>query len=209
MARHHYALQFEWPHWNVDAAGKEGIDINQANKYGSTPPTLQVWRLHWNSVGAGKGRVDINQTNNDGWTLIRCKFEWPHWNRPMLLAKEGIDINQANKYGSTPLYAASLNGTPKSVEYWQGRDWYQWATNVVHTASAVSLNGRTEIVSMLLAKRIDLNQANNDGSTPYTLQVWGHQNSVDAAGKEGTDLNQANKLDRHHYTLQVCMATLK
>ena len=79
----------------------------------------------------------------------------------MLLAKEGVDVNQAKQtlvMGYTPLFIASQNG-------------------------------HCEVVSMLLAKEgVDVNQARDDGATPlFAASSNGHCEVVSMLlAKEGS-----------------------
>jgi ankyrin repeat protein len=60
----------------------------------------------------------------------------------MLLAKQGVDVNQAMNDGSTPLFIASQN----------------------RRSEVVSM--------LLAKQGVDVNQAMNDGATPLLIASW-------------------------------------
>ena len=81
----------------------------------------------------------------------------------MLLAKQGVDVNQAMNDGATPLFIASQEGHSDVVSMLlakQGVDVNQARDNGCTPLYIASQNGHSEVVSMLLAKQgIDMNKA--------------------------------------------------
>ena len=81
----------------------------------------------------------------------------------MLLAKQGIDVNQAMNDGRTPLFMASWKGHSEVVSMLlakQGVDVNQAMNDGCTPLFIASQEGHSEVVSMLLAKQcINVNQA--------------------------------------------------
>jgi len=106
----------------------------------------------------------------------------------MLLAKEGVDVNQADNGGFTPLYIASENGHAEVVSMLlakQGVHVNQAEEDGWTPLCIASKKGHADVVSMLLAHHgyavfdIDVNQAMNDGATPlYSASENGHAEVV-------------------------------
>ena len=93
----------------------------------------------------------------------------------MLLAKQGVDVNQADDDGCTPLYIASQEGHAEVVSMLlakQGVNVNQATEDGCTPLFIASQKGHAEVVSMLLAKQgVDVNQAMNDGARHFTLRV--------------------------------------
>ena len=89
------------------------------------------------------------------------------------LAALGIDVNQANKDGWTPLYRASEEGhteVVKALLVAPGIDVNQANKDGWTPLYRASRQGRTEVVKALLASPgIAVNQANKDGKTPLNV----------------------------------------
>ncbi len=88
----------------------------------------------------------------------------------MLLAVQGVDVNQAANNGCTPLFVASQNGHSEVVSM------------------------------LLAVQGIDVNQSKNTGSTPlYIASQNGHSEVVSMLlAKQGVDVNQARKRSERH-----------
>ena len=81
----------------------------------------------------------------------------------MLLAEQGVDVNQARDNGCTPLFVASEKGHSEVVSMLLVKQDVD-VNQAKNTGSAplyiASQNGHSEVVSMLLAKQgVDVNQA--------------------------------------------------
>ena len=116
----------------------------------------------------------------------------------LLLAAEGIDVNQADNDGWTPLYWASGNGHVEVVKLLlaaPGIDVNKGANSGRTPLFTASWDGRAEVVKLLLATLgIDVNQADNEGCTPLYNASWdGHVEVVELLlAAPGIDVNQAN-----------------
>jgi len=145
------------------------------------------------------GKLDINvPIYIPGYTVLLHASEEGHAEVvAMLLAKQGVDVNQAADDGVTPLYIASQEGHSEVVSMLlakQGVDVNQAADDGCTPLYIASQEGHSEVVSMLLAKQgVDVNQAMIDGSTPlYIASQEGHSEVVSMLlAKQGVDVNQA------------------
>ena len=124
------------------------------------------------------GKLDINvPIGRYGWTTLYAASSNGHAEVvSMLLAKQGVDVNQAENHGITPLLVASEMGHAEVVSMLlatQGID----VNQALYTAS---YSGHADVVRLLLAKQdIDVNQADKDGSTPlYGASHFGHAEVV-------------------------------
>jgi len=117
----------------------------------------------------------------------------------MLLAKEGVDVNQAVNDGATPLFVASQKGHTAVVSMLlgkQGVDVNQAMDGGTTPLLTASWHGHTAVVSMLLAKQgVKVNQTAKDGITPlYGASRNGNTAVVERLlAKQGVDVNQAAK----------------
>ncbi len=115
-----------------------------------------------------------------------------------LLGKDGININQTNKSGCTPLFLAAARGHKEVVEALLGAT----GINVNHVDRygftpllIAAHNGHNEVVEALLGKvGININQANSRGETPLLIAAHkGRKEVVEALlGKDGIDINHAS-----------------
>ena len=88
----------------------------------------------------------------------------------LLLAKEGVDVNQATNDGATPLFMASQNAhaVVSLLLGKEGVDVNQARNGGYAPLSIAILLGHAEVVSLLLGKEgVDVNQATDDGATPH------------------------------------------
>ena len=116
-----------------------------------------------------------------------------------LLAEDGVNVNQAQKEGATPLYIASQQGHTKVVELILAHDGVEvnQATKEGATPLYVaSEKGHTKVVELLLAHDgVEVNQAMEDGVTPlYIASHNGHTEVVELLlAHDGVEVNQTNK----------------
>ena len=164
--------------------------------YEETGDTSQLKEvLYVDSVG----KLDINVpiTNYGATTLYIWSYGGHSEVVSMLLAMQGIDVNQAADDGSTPLSIASKKGHSEVVSKLlakQGVDVNKADNDGWTPLYIASQEGHSEVVSMLLAKQgVDVNQAENNGATPlYTASQFGHAEVLSLLlAKQGVDVNQA------------------
>ena len=116
----------------------------------------------------------------------------------MLLGKEGIQVNQADQFGQTPLILAAYKGHATIVGRLLQRDDVQ--VNQANKKGSTPLcfaamEGHVKVVELLLNKEgIQVNMASNGGTTP--LLIAAHQGHVKVVKmllkKEGIEANLAN-----------------
>ena len=114
----------------------------------------------------------------------------------MLLAKQGVDVNQAKNNGSTPLYIASRNGHTELVKLLlaaPGIDVNQAANDGWTPLWSASVNGHTEIVELLKAAM---------PAPPFVDAVRNFtrlkefKQAIQAAKSKGADINEKD-VDGH------------
>jgi hypothetical protein len=101
----------------------------------------------------------------------------------MLLAKQGVNVNQAADDGATPLFMASQKGHAEVVSMLlakQGVNVNQAANSGATPLYVASQNGHAEVVSTLLVKQgVNVNQAKNNSATPlYVASQKGYTKVV-------------------------------
>ena len=160
---------------------------------GDTPQLKEV--LFVDSVG----KLDINVPVDEWGKTLLYIASWKGHSEvvSMLLAKQGVDVNQAKNNGWTPLLIASFAGHSEVVSMLlakQGVDVNQARDNGCTPLYVASEKGHSEVVSMLLAKEdIDVNKDMNDGATPlFIASVKGHAEVVkELLAKQDIDVNKA------------------
>ena len=90
----------------------------------------------------------------------------------LLLAHDGVEVNQARNNGVTPLYIASEKGHTEVVELLLAHDGVE-VNQANHNGATplfiASQKGRTEVVELLLAHDgVEVNQANKEKQSPLT-----------------------------------------
>ncbi|KAJ3652927.1 hypothetical protein Zmor_018850 [Zophobas morio] len=112
------------------------------------------------------------------------------------LAKYGAEINRADKYGWTLLYAASFQGHEKIVECLVkcGAEINRADEDGETPLYAASSRGHEKIVECLVKCGAEINRADEDGQTPlYAASSQGHEKIVECLVKCGAEINRADK----------------
>ncbi|VDI45560.1 Hypothetical predicted protein [Mytilus galloprovincialis] len=137
--------------------------------------------------------VDITIRDTFGKTALHVVCEKGHRDIVKTLMECGIDLNQKDKIGQTPLYLACKNGCYDTVRYiidfnysnktkttiadelnnsYKTKD--EWS--VLHAAC---FNGHTKVVKLLIDAGLNVNDTENNGSTPLILACEnGHNETV-------------------------------
>jgi ankyrin repeat protein len=115
--------------------------------------------------------------------------------KKLIQQEKGIDINQADTNGYTPLYLAAKNGHTKVVELLlkHGADINK--TNNYDTTPLLMaiINNRIDIVQLLLEHSADINQADKEDTTPlHWAAINDHTEAVQLLLKNGADINKAD-----------------
>jgi ankyrin repeat protein len=113
----------------------------------------------------------------------------------LILQKEGIDINQADTNGYTPLYLAAKNGHTKVVELLlkRGADINKADPRVNTPLYWAAISGHTAVVQLLLDHGADINKADYYDNTPLIFAVIsGHTAVVQLLLDHGADTNKTN-----------------
>eukprot|EP00946_MAST-07B_sp_MAST-7B-sp1_P003724 g3724.t1 len=115
----------------------------------------------------------------------------------LLLTVQGVDMNQVDKEGWTPLYRATHDGHTEIVKVLlaNGADANQADSRGYSPLYRATENGHTEIVKVLLANGADVNKANSDDEweTPlYRATKNGHTEIVKLLLVNGADVNQGD-----------------
>lgn len=174
------------------------ITIYSKKLTGSIPSFVydQIQTLHRSSQLIAQDQARF--ISNRGMSLLHLACQQGHLDFVrILLAKEGININQASSSGVTPLYMACYNGHLDIVQELLAREdiFINQADSDGNTPlHIVCCNGHLGIVQALIAKEgVRINQADSEGVTPlYVACYKGHLDIVQALlVAEGIDVNQA------------------
>ena len=109
-----------------------------------------------------------------------------------ILIKEGVDLNPKDKWGRTPLMAASERGYLEVVKTLTETQGVKLEGALISAAS----RGKLEVVKFLLkAEGVNVNEQDEDGDTALIqASLRGHKKIVEILVKvEGVDLNIQNK----------------
>ena len=106
----------------------------------------------------------------------------------------GVDVNQTNTYGETPLHVAALNGQLDVARLLleNGAEVNQALTNGATPLWVAAHQGQLDVAKLLLEGGADVNQANTYGATP--LHVAAHQGQLDVVKlliQRGAEVNKA------------------
>lgn len=101
-----------------------------------------------------------------------------------VLIQNRANVNQANAYGNTAIYASASRGNltqTRSKTNWTDRDFFY--------------KGYSGIVDLLIRNGADVNHANQDGDTPLMMASQdGYYETVDLLLRNGAHCNAGNKL---------------
>ncbi|MCA7010841.1 ankyrin repeat domain-containing protein [Wolbachia endosymbiont of Tribolium confusum] len=192
---------------------EKGADVNAADQDGRTPLHFTVENGHRDIVKLLiKKGADVNAADQDGKTPLHFAAENDHKDVVRLLIKVGAGINAENRDGWTPLHFAAENSHVDIVKLLiekganvnaAGRDiWilHRWTLygGVLYGWTPLHLatkDGCVEIVNTLLkAKGINVNAADQDGKTPLHFAAENsHVDIVKLLIEKGADVNAAGQ----------------
>jgi ankyrin repeat protein len=115
------------------------------------------------------------------------------------LLNNGVNVNQEDKEGNTPLYRASEMGHTEAVKLLlsKGADVNKAKKDGDTPLTIASYEGHTEIVKLLLAKGADINKVDKDGETAlYVASEGNHFDIVEMLRKAGANVNKADNRGR-------------
>ncbi len=115
------------------------------------------------------------------------------------LLNNGVNVNQENKEGNTPLYRASEMGHTEAVKLLlsKGADVNKAKKDGDTPLTIASYEGHTEIVKLLLAKGADINKVDKDGETALYVASEGNRfDIVEMLRKAGANVNKADNRGR-------------
>jgi ankyrin repeat protein len=115
------------------------------------------------------------------------------------LLNNGVNVNQEDKEGNTPLYRASEMGHTEAVKLLlsKGADVNKAKKDGDTPLTIASYEGHTEIVKLLLAKGADINKVDKDGETALYVASEGNRfDIVEMLRKAGANVNKADNRGR-------------
>jgi len=115
------------------------------------------------------------------------------------LLNNGVNVNQENKEGNTPLYRAVAFDHMEVVKLLlsKGADVNKAKKDGDTPLTIASYEGHTEIVKLLLAKGADINKVDKDGETAlYVASEGNHFDIVEMLRKAGANVNKADNRGR-------------
>jgi ankyrin repeat protein len=126
-------------------------------------------------------------------------LEMRNVNATRKLLNNGVNVNQEDKEGNTPLYRASEMGHTEAVKLLlsKGADVNKAKKDGDTPLTIASYEGHTEIVKLLLAKGADINKVDKDGETAlYVASEGNHFDIVEMLRKAGANVNKADNRGR-------------
>ena len=115
------------------------------------------------------------------------------------LLNNGVNVNQENKEGNTPLYRAVAFDHMEVVKLLlsKGADVNKAKKDGDTPLTIASYEGHTEIVKLLLAKGADINKVDKDGETALYVASEGNRfDIVEMLRKAGANVNKADNRGR-------------
>ena len=114
-----------------------------------------------------------------------------------MLIEQGVDMDEGNNNGETPLYLACHNGHLAVMQYLleQGASLDKCNDSGKTPLFAAAISGREEIARNLLEQGADMEKADNAGYTPlHKASQWGHIRIAKLLMCHGANLNAATNL---------------
>ena len=174
-----------------------GVDVNKADKDGSTPlyEAASLGRTECVKLLIASG-ADVNKADKEGRTPLYWAAVGDHAECVELLIASGADVNKADKDGETPLYHAASGGHTECVKQLiEAKADVNKANNWGYTPLYwAAYSGHTECVKQLIAAGADVNKADKEGQTPlHCAARHGRTECVKQLIAAGADVNKADK----------------
>jgi ankyrin repeat protein len=185
------------------AARKERVDVVELLLERGADPTKKVQGQTAYDRGLSralgdlllKKGIDILPKGSSGLVLVSACSDCRIDVVKRLLAS-GIDVNEANSRGLTPLMAASAEGCVNVAKalVGNGADLSQRDNKGRTALTHAVLSGALPVIKLLLSNGVDVNQRNPDGGTALMdATLAGQMESVKFLLANGADVNSVNK----------------
>ncbi|MCL1876306.1 MAG: ankyrin repeat domain-containing protein [Synergistaceae bacterium] len=192
----------------IEAAIKEGADVNVKNNNGDTPLIMVAEKGNPEAIDMLiQAGADVNAINSDGWTPLMTAALYNKDPEVLnTLVKRGADVNAKTDEGVTPLMMAAYdNKNPEVLNVLiQAGAEVNARNNEGWTAlmAAADNNKNPDVLNTLIKAGADVNAKNDDGETPLYLVVGTKEPEIVslllAAGatvsKNDVELAQKNEL---------------
>lgn len=179
----------------VRALLEQGIDVNAANKKGSTALmwAVQYERADIAEMLLNKG-ANPNAENRVGYIALRRASGKGDNGTVRLLLDKGADINQTNKWGETALMEAAFLGHVDTVKLLLGRGADLNAGGRILALGRAAAGGHADVVQLLIDKGAKVNAANDEGSTALVEAArHGHVEAARLLLERGADIHAVDK----------------